>query len=284
MRFAVLLLLVAAPLAAAPKNPSRRPAAAGDSRVVWGKVTRIEGNRVEVKPWRPNLPKRMWITVGPETRLLLQKKFGLDAAKAGERVTVLGSDTPPIPRPVNPADAAKPPEPPRPPRPPRASAIFVYPDTEAPPDERKIYYRSARGFFIGARKGGVDRPGRDAPIIPGTLVSTRPLVVKDAKGDHPFHARDSLFVVRHVPTRIEDLDKGESITAHCRVADITSQGDLVADLVVVGPDPLVGKKAQRQLILREQRPLRAEKTPANPDASDDLDEDLNGENENDKDF
>lgn len=284
MRLIVVLLLAATPLVAAPKRNSTSPRTVPlTHRVVSGKVTKIDGNRVEVKPWNTELPKRMWIMIGPETRLLLQQKTGLDSAKPGDLVTVLGTDTPTPPRLPNPADAAKPkiPEPVSPPKPPRASAIFRYPSTDASTEERKLFYRSARGFFIGSRRGGVDRPKKGAPIVPGILVSTQPLVVvRDKQGEHPFQPRHSLFVVEHVPTQLARLDTGETITVRCRIGDVTPQGDLVAQLVVVGPDPLLGKNSQRKLILREQRPLHSENSagaPTDPDSDPDQDEEDDGD-------
>jgi hypothetical protein len=289
MRLITAPLLVAVPLAVASlagahAKPAKSQSAAAKPQVIWGKVTRIDraGNRVEVRPWNASLPKRMWVAVGPDARMLVQRQVGMEAVKPGDRVSVLGTDSPPIPRPPSQekpekegAAPAKPPEPEQPPKTPRASAIFRYPSPDTPIPDRKLYYRSARGFFIGERKGGLNRPAKGAPIVPGVLVTVKPLVVRATDGEHTFQPRDALFVVDHLPTRLDDLDRGESIMARCRLGEKTAQGDPVAELVIVGPDPQQGKTAVRRSILREQRPLQSGKTPkaSKKAESDDQDDD-----------
>lgn len=271
---------------ATPRNlaPERQVPAPGT--VVLGEITDIEGTTFRIRPWNPQLPKRVQVAVSAETRyfsertgrfseltagqLLLvvpdKKRMGSDPGRAATQTATSGSGNPSGDAGATPAPAAGSDlQPPAggapsggavPPHPLAARALLQLwkaPDSGAVDDPllARALLEGAQGFFRGVRRGGVDRPRPDERVQYGVFErDTRPQFVGQG-GRRAVELVKEGIVVLVEPAKSENLKRKRTVMIYSP-SGLAADGVLSAVAISLCPEPILSGKQWGRFYLREE--------------------------------
>jgi hypothetical protein len=202
-----------------PEEEAKKPKLA-----YTGEITDLEASSFRIKPWDPNLPKRVQVTAGQSTRYFRQDECKRDDVKPGDFVFIVEQarekpyirpkkDETPDERAAREAKlkemaeeiAKKPGKP--------LVVIRLWPagDADVTPELRasaSALYLGAHGFMQGFSRGSVNVPKGHAPRTVGIVKSVRPLVVSAYKRDEDEETNSrSFFKPIKAPVKKTDQEK-----------------------------------------------------------------------------
>ena len=271
---------------ATPRNlaPERQVPATGT--VVLGEITELEGTTFRIRPWNPQLPKRVQVAVSAETRYFSERTGRLSELAAGQLVLVvpdkkrMGRDPAPAatqtatpgpgeprrdvgatPAPAPGSDPAHPAaDTPSggavPPHPLAARALLQLwkaPDSGAVDDPllARALLEGAQGFFRGVRRGGVDRPRPDERVQYGVFErDTRPRLVGQG-GRRAVELVKEGIVVLVEPAKSENLKRKRTVMIYSP-SGLAADGVLSAVAISLCPEPILSGKQWGRFYLREE--------------------------------
>jgi hypothetical protein len=180
-----------APEATAPEAEPAAPTADVDSQpknIVMGEITELAESSFRIRPWAPRLPRRLQVLATPETRYFRHQEGKVRDLKVGELALVVAEKVPGAKRerdsegPEKTEKAAKVSKEPlpakepgkaEPVKPPTARAVVRFWELagkEVTQQDRLMALTLLRGaipFFKGARRGGMDPPGKQTRQVIG---------------------------------------------------------------------------------------------------------------------
>lgn len=240
------------------------PAEAADSAerarpFVIGEITELSEARLQVRPWNPNLPRRMVVSAATGARYYEQKVGSLKDVQVGDLVLV----TPARTQPEGSSTEQKKSRKTRPQgQPVPARAVIRFWPAGAGEGDRALQSRAAVSlfqgalpFFKGRARGGVGPPAKGTPLIVGVVTTLEPLTVETEKQSRVFTTDEDVLVVNHLPLKPEALKRGHTVLA---LSDTTAGADgaVEAEILARCPEPRLTGKAMQKFIRREEGLLR----------------------------
>lgn len=252
-----LLMLAGVPLRAQDTPPETPPAptetTSEEAKLVVGEITDLAERSFRIRPWNPNLPRRLQVIAGSETRYFRQQRGKRKELTSGELVMVLVErSTTATPKKTAEGETEAPASPSR------AKAVLrLWQATgkEITPEDRAVslsLLRGALGYLPGRANAVSERLEREYSKALGVVRSVEPLAVETALGTtRQFMADNNTLVVNHEAIQPEALKKGQTVVIRSLTGP-TADGALQATVVAVCPEPRQTPKQKRRLILRER--------------------------------
>jgi hypothetical protein len=249
-----LLVLSLGAVAAQEPQPERDQAEAEETpaaRVLTlGLITELKERSIQIRPWSPDLPRRVLVTVAEGARYFHQHRIPRRSLAQGSLVMLVRE-----PAPARRKDAGGAPSG-APPSVKARGLIQFWPAPEGKvPDEDSALARSlmagARGYFRGWKRGGMDPPRGQNDLLLGLLTSTSPMTLVGRGGERAVSVIDDAVIVSHRTMKPEELKRGDTIL----VLSTTPPGvdaTLLARVIARCPEPVLGSDNLQRLYQREE--------------------------------
>lgn len=271
LALSALLLLPITPLLSAEGTAPAAPSTVSrprEAKLFTGEITEIAGDRFTVRPWNPDLPRRVQVTAAPGARYFEQREGRLSDLKMGEFVLVV-EEEPPVPKEpitywtskgkISKAEerriAAELKEglAPR-----RANAVLRFGPAEGekvrPEDAQtaRNLLAGALAYFKGHKRGGLDKPTKDARRVVGVVTSLSPLRVRAEERVFECPTWRETVLVNVTPAGPEVIKRGETVLLQPE-ADGEIGTELRAALIARCPRPMLGPGRAEKFQRREER-------------------------------
>jgi hypothetical protein len=201
-----------------PEEEAKKPKLA-----YTGEITELESSSFRIKPWDPDLPKRVQVTAGQATRYFKQDECKRDDIKPGDFVFIVEQtrerpyirpkkDETPDERAAREAklkemaeEIAK--------KPGKALLVLrLWPagDADVTPElhaSASALFLGSHGFFQGFSRGSVNVPKGHSPRTVGIVKTVRPLVVMAYKRDADDQTKSSHSFFRPIKPAVKKTDE-----------------------------------------------------------------------------
>jgi hypothetical protein len=241
----VLPALVGLALAISPVFAQETPSTSTTvpaEHIIVGEISDKPEGGFRIRPWNPKQPRRLQVTIAQSAPYLAQVEGDRRDLKPGDRVTVVYEK--PKAEGKNGQQEKE--------QPCRTRAVLRFPkDADLGAESEQVLWEGAQNFFKGARRGGVNKPGKGAKLVSGTILAVKPLTVETVAGSQQFETERDMLVIDHQVIQPSDLKRGQTIVIHGETKP-AADGTVHALLVARSARPLLNGRDMRKFLVREQ--------------------------------